>query len=336
MVDFLEFSDKIQKFSIPPMDAVKIILYRIPSMTEIFLQFIILLSVTFTLTKLSIKNELTVLYSNGYSAWKILKIYGILVFMIGLIVMSFLNFIFSNSSKHSLMIENKYTKHEDKYFIKSSNGLWFRQIDPKNYEIIIRAEKVYLEELIFENVIVIFNRNDRFEKRYDAKNMALLDGFWVLSSINVLKPGEKTEFIEKILLPTQISRKFLEQQIQNRYENVDLIPLFSINKLIRESKKSGLDNHKFIVKKHTLLLTPFLYVLMVSIGILFLNNNQRNSKHLSSVLKTVVCGICIFVVQNILLELASANRINLMFSTWGSFLIAYFMVYLLLVKKIEL
>jgi lipopolysaccharide export system permease protein len=336
IVDFLEFSSNIQRYSIPPIDSIKIILYRVPLMLETFLQFIILLSINFTLTKMSTKSELTILYASGYSTWKILKIYSIIVFGIGSFVVLFSNLLSSNLYRQSKVIENTYTKNRNEYFIELNNGLWFKQIDEKNNNIIIRAGKVYLDNLTFEDIIIIFNDKDKFEKRYNVEKMVLTDGFWILYNVNIVKKNEKIVFEKKNILPTQLSKKFVRQQIQNRYEDVNLIPFFSLNKLIKEFKSIGLDSHRFIIKKHSFILTPFMYTLMIMVGILFSDNNQRSSKYSYNTLCTVIIGICVFIVQNILFDLASVDKINIIFSTWGNFLFISIIICTLLIKKIEL
>lgn len=338
IIDFLEFLPKTETYSIPPFEAIKIVLFRIPVMIENFLQFIILISTVLTLTKISSKSELTVMYSSGISTWKIIKIYSIYVFFIGLLVIFFLNLLFAKLNKISTLTENKYTKYENKYFIENSNGLWFKQpnIKKNTGEVLIRANKVYLEDLIFKNCILIFMENDGFKKRYNVETMYLKNGYWLLDSVYIFKKDKIMNFKKELKLPTQLSKKFVKQQIQNKYEDLDLIPFFSLNKLIKEFKDSGLDIYKFVVKKYILMLTPFMYVLMVFIGILFSNNYQRDNKSVLNIFKTIVFGICIFVIQNTLFELASANKINLLLSTWGFFIFMLMIIYCLLIKKIEL
>ncbi len=338
IVDFLEFLPKIEKYSIPSFMAIKIILFRIPNMIEEFLEFIILLSIVFTMTKIASKNELTIIYASGYSNWKILRAYSIFIFLIGIFTICCLNAISINLKKQSIILENKYTKNEKKYFVESNSGLWLKKIDSnnKNNEIIIRAKKVYLDDLIFKDCILEFLDNGNFQKRYNTETIKITDDFWILENVYVFIENEKIKFKPEIKIPVNISQNFIKQQIQNKYENLDLIPLFSLNKLIKEFKISGLDIRKFIVKKNILILTPFIYVLMVFFGVLFSNNYQRNTKNIVNIFKTIICGICIFVVQNTLFELALANKINVFFATWGFLVILFFIVYFFLIKKIEL
>lgn len=338
IIDFMEFFPQIQKFSIQPLDAIKIIAFKIPGMIESFLQFVILLTVIFTMTKISSKSELTILYINNYSPWKILKIYSVFVFITGIIVILFLNFFFSNLTKQSKMIENKYSQQEDKYFIESNNGIWFKQIDTNTKaEFIVKAERVYINELSFKNVIiVIYDKNGLYKKRYNVDNMVLIDNYFILNNVNIFTKNNKIEYKDRILLNTDISKNFMRRQIQNKYEDIDLIPFYSLHKLINEFEKLGFNTHKFIVKQHSFLLTPFLYILMVLVGILFSNNNQRSTNYFITIFKTICCGIIIFIIQNILFELGAVNKINFLLSTWGVLLILYMIIYSLLIKKIEL
>ena len=338
IIDFMEFFPKIQRYSIQPMDAIKIIIFRIPNMIESFLQFIILLAVTFTIIKISSRSELTILYINNFSPWKVLKIYSICAFTIGLFVIFFLNFIFSNLVKQSQIIENKYSQKEDKYFIESTDGIWFKQIDPDTHnEFIVRAKRVYINELLFKDIIIIINdKNNEYKHRYNVESMKLIKDYFILNNINIFEQNKRVEFKDKIVLKTNISQDFMKKQIQNKYEDIDLIPLYSLNKLIKEFDALGFDTHKFIEKKHNLLLTPFLYVLMVFIGVLFSNSNQRVANYFLMIFKTICLGVALFVSQNILFELGASNKINFLLATWGFLLFLFLLMYCFLIKKIEL
>lgn len=338
IIDFMEFFPKIQRYSIQPIDALKIVIFRIPSMIESFLQFVILLAVIFTLIKISSRSELTILYINNFSPWRILKIYSICAFIMGLFVIFFLNFLFSNLVKQSQIIENKYSQKEDKYFIESTDGIWFKQIDPDTHnEFIVRAKRIYINELLFRDVVIVVNdENNEYKQRYNVNSMKLIKDYFVLNNVNIFEQNKKVEFKDKIVLKTNISRDFMKKQMQNKYEDIDLIPLYSLNKLIKEFDALGFDTHKFIVKKHNLLLTPFLYVLMVFIGVLFSNSNQRVANYFLMIFKTICLGVVLFVSQNILFELGASNKINFFLSTWGFLLFLFLLMYCFLIKKIEL
>ena len=332
IVDFMEFFPNIQKFSIPPVDAIKIVVFRIPNMLESFLQFLILLTTIFTVIKIASRSELTVLYVNGFSTWKILKIYSYLVFVIGLVVIFFLNFLFSVLAKQSKLMENRYSRKENEYFIESNSGIWFRQIDPEtNVEFIVRAKKVYVNELRF-----LVDSNGEYKQRYNVNTMILSKDYFILKGVAIFDKNKQVDFKNEILLKTNVSQDFMKKQIQNKYEDVNLIPLYSLNKLIKEFKNLGFDTHKFMVKKHNLLITPFSYVLMVCIGILFSNNNQRTSKYSLMIFKTICAGIIVFIIQNTLFELGAVNKINFLLSTWGVLIFLFLTIYTLLIKKIEL
>ena len=336
IIDFMEFSQNIQRYSIPPIDAIKIVLFRIPSMIESFLQFIILLSIVFTITKISVKSELTILYANNFSSWKILKLYSIFIFFVGLIVIFFLNFLFSSLLKQSSMIENSYTRKDNRYFVESKNGIWFKQVYEDN-EILIRASKVYVNELIFEDVLFLFiDKNGNYLKRYDVAEVTLLDDYFVLKKVDIYKKNTKIEHEDVLLLNTDISKDFMKKLIQNRYEDVDLIPLFALPSLIKDFSNLGFDVHKFIVREHNLLLTPFLYVLMVFVAVLFSNNNSRNTNYFNVFFITICYGIGFFILQSILFELGASNKINFFVSTWGFLIFSFLIIFMFLIKKIEL
>ena len=205
VIDFLDFSRKISENNIPIFSAILIVFTKVPSIIETVWQFIILLTSTFVLIKLASDNELTAIYSNSISLWRIIFIESLVAFFLGIIYLFIFNPLSILSTKvykqlHSTYTDKNYEKNLG-YYIENPNGIWFKQeyivknkktgMFEKKGDIIIRSEVAFVESLIFRNSILYFlDNNKNFLKRINAENLKLEDGFWDATSIYTFKKSK--------------------------------------------------------------------------------------------------------------------------------------------------
>jgi LPS export ABC transporter permease LptG len=347
IADFLEFSPKIQFHSISPKNTVKIILFRVPAMIEPIVQFIVLLSTVFTIAKFLSKNELIIFYSSGISDWKILRLFSVTAFTIGVLFSTLYSRISTSLLKRSDILERKCKgRIDDRYFIEPKNGIWLKQLGPvagkntgnseKNYSIVIRASGVFPDDLVFTDVMLIMFNDDGFLRRIDADRMQMDDGTLILQDTHRMEKGEIIPPQEEIVIFTSAQKNFTRRQIQDRYEDLKFMDSLSLGKLIKEIKSYGLSAHKFEVKRNNFILLPFIYTLMAFIGLLVSGNNPRDTKYIVRILLSVMIGIIFFLFQNTIVELSLAGKIDHMSSTWGFLLFMFLIAHMKLIDKIEL
>ena len=340
-IDFLEFYGKIERYNINILDAIKIVFYRTPTIIETALYFIILLSSSFTLTKLSLTSELVAINANKKSLLDIVTIKSIFIFLFGILYILYINPLTTKLSKTSIELERKYTKKEKIDYLSVKNGIWFKQSniedDVNIGEIIFRANKFYSDEMKFENVNITFvSNNNSFQKRIDSKVMEYKGNNFVLRDNNVLKGKYNNEHIEELVIPTKLTEKFLKQHIQNKYKDISTISFLELYKLIKEFKISNLDVNRFVIKQYTLILVPFMYVVMIMISYAFLNINSRKQDYILNIFKTIVCGFAIFTMQNVLTKLGTSGILNPFFSTFIPFFVILLITIIIMIKKIKL
>ena len=339
-IDFLEFYSKVEKYNIKILDAIRIVLYKTPEIIDTALYFIILLSSSFTLTKFSLTSELVAVNAHKKSLFSLIKTKTFFIFIFGILYITFINPFMMNLSKKSIELENFYTKKDRKY-LSNKNGIWFKQNNIENNinigEIIFKAEKFYDDKLEFENVDIIFTTDNHiFQKKIKSKSMIYDNDKFILNDNIVSKSWQNMEMMDQIIIPTKLTKKFLKQYIQNRYEDIDSISLKELNKLIVEFEMSNLDTTRFLIKKYTMILVPFMYVIMAIIPYGFLNINARKQDYILNIFKIILCGFAIFVLQNILIKLGSGGVINIFYSTITPFLIILLLTIVIVIKKIKL
>lgn len=340
LIDLLEFSKKLQRYNISMLIGIKIVFYRIPMLLETVFQFIILLSSIFSLTKLASNNELSVIYSSRISLWSILKQQAIFVFSLGIIMVFFINPFFIELNKKSELLELKYIENETTNYIHSEKGIWFNQSNSINEntteDVIFRAEKVYLNNLYFKNIIIIIINNNNFYQKINAESMIFNNGKFILQNMYIIEKNKPITFEKEKSINTKITKNFLIQKIQNEYQKIDSINFKEINQMIKNFKESGLETRKFVIKQYNYLLTPFIYVLMILISGIFISHNTRINDKILNIGKTILVGLFIFICQNILIELGNSKILNIFYCLFLPIIIFYLTIINILITKIEL
>ncbi len=338
-INFLEYYGDIEKLKIGIFDAIKIVLLRTPPVIESTLYFIILLSNSFALTKLSLTSELTAIVANKKSLIDTIVIESLFVFIFGIIHVLYINPYISKMLKISNDIEKKYTNKKKDDYMSTKSSIWFKQTNIENDvnigEIIFKAEELYLETLEFKNVSLIFTTNNNlFQKRINADSMQYNKEYFTLKNCQTIK--NDTKYVDEVKIPTKLTEKFLKQYVQNQYKDIDTIPFDELIKLIAEFKKSDLNTTKFIVKLYTMLLIPFMDVVMIILSYAFLSINSRKQDYILNIFKTIISGFTIYMLQNTLIKLGSSGIISEFTSTIIPFALMLFTTIIIVMKKLKL
>lgn len=338
IVNFLEFSGKIQQYSIPPINTLKIITYKIPSILETMLLFIIVLTTVLTLIKLYSRNELTILYSSGLSPWSILVTIIFTFFIIGIFNITLFNLLsISFYDKAEKLISFSKGRDIEMSYINPRDGVW---LNLKNKvtsdELIIRSDSVITEKLIFNNnIIIIYDSEGNFIRKIEANRMNLTYDSVILIDVFISEIGKKIKKSKQFTIPVNVNEDLIKKQLKNKYENLNMIPFLKLNKLIKDYKSLNFDVSKLIVKKYIFIAIPFLYIFMIFTIFLVLEENQRSMKNMLKTANIIVISIILFVLQNIIYELSLARKIPKE-SIFYLVSILYFIIFNELIKKIEL
>jgi lipopolysaccharide export LptBFGC system permease protein LptF len=333
----VEFLSKDKNQIIPFLTGIKIAAYRAPQIVSSFSQFLTLLTGAIVIKRLSIRNELTILYVNGFSLWKITLIFLISSILISLISIFIMTPIFIKTSKISKKIELFYTKNESSEFIEEKNGIWFEQLNIKNAEkMILRTSKVYVDEMTFkDNIMLIFDEEGNFLRRLDIEELKLFEGFWLAKNIFVTERGKPISPITQLAVNTNLKKDFVVQRLRNRYENINYMNIYQLIRFNKTFKKYRLDYHKFSAKINIVLSAPLAFISMCFISAALVTNDVRKNSALIDMFKVVAVGIIFFIIQNAVNEMVLADKIPI-FYIWYAFTLFFVVAFYFLIKKIDL
>ena len=316
MVNFFEFSSKIQKYSINHFVAIKIITYRSLPILEVIMFFILALAINFELMRISEKNELIIMYMSNYSPWKVLKSIVTFAIIIGFLDITLFNRLsvklYNISEELFLKSMGKNVKAK---FLESKSGIWLNLKLADGEDLIIKSDKVFIDdELIFETIDgLLIDENGKLTKKITADNMSITDNEITFNNLFYIEKNELNHYVDKIVMITNMDNKFIKKQLLNKYEKLKLIPFLLFN---------------FISK-------PFYFVFIVCFIFTSLRIDQRNSKNILITLKVIIMTITLFIIRSIISELVVGDLVyshsNLSFSI-------FILLFILkaVIKKIEL
>jgi len=204
--------------------------------------------------------------------------------------------------------------------------------------IIIRANKIYKDEIVFKNAILIYTDLDgNFLQRINVKKLKLNDnGFWYAQDIFLMKENQRAEHFSQMIIPTDLDKNFILKKIKNDYESLDNISFWELPALIRDATNSGLDAKKFKIRFFYLLSVPIVFISMVYLATFFAINNERLHKNTIMIMTGILTGFLIFISHNVLVQLASSGRVSIFNAVFTPVLLYLMIGLFLVIKKEEL
>jgi len=318
-VDFLESLDKSNKSDVPLQITFAMALLQIPDFLNDIAPSMVLFAAIITFSSLSLKSEITVVRSSGFSLWSIVSPIAISAFLLGV----FWVLIFNQASILMLnkfsYLEGKYIKNELREVVESNHGIWLKQsnIDNPKEEIIIEAKKVYKENLEFNDVLIwFFDENGKFYRKVDAKKMSLQKDLWILSSVVINDSNSLNRKIDSYVIPTNLKADFVMDRVVSNFQNVKSFSIFALPKIIFSLQQAGLQSSKFEVYFQSLISKPLLFVAMSLVACYFGINHARNQTAAIRLFLGVIFGLTLYISLSFIGALGSSRIIPVFASTW--------------------
>jgi lipopolysaccharide export system permease protein len=299
--------------------ALEISLVQIPDFINDIAVILVLMATIITIFSLSSKSEITIIRSTGLSLWHVARPVAFLAFLLGIIWITIFTSLSTYSAAEFNRLEQKYINHEDRQVVKPDSGIWLKQddIDNKNHEIIISAEKLYKQNLEFENVTLWFvNDNSEFYKRIDAKKILLNQNNWLIKSGLLNDDQHLNQMVENVTIPTNLVNNLAIGKIINNFESTKLFSLYQLPSLIKDLKSAGLITAKFEVYYHNLLSKPLLFMAMSLIGCYFGLTSVRSKNAILMIFLGAIFGLLIYIISNIISTLSISGLIPIFAATW--------------------
>jgi len=244
---------------------------KLPELIEQTLPFVILVSTMLTFRRLSRSAELPVIRASGLSAWRFLLPPALLAFLIGVFATTALSPLGARAKDAFEQERAQLLNRKDPSLTVFDTGIWLRLGDDMT-ETVIQAASVDETGTQFQQVKFIEQARDTglddqpmvFSRRIDAEKASLRNGFWQLQDIVENVPGEPPRHFDTLALPTDLA----QDSLIDRFAAPQTIGFWHLPEHIEETKEAGLNASRYLVRWHSLLAAPALFVAMALIGAL--------------------------------------------------------------------
>ncbi|MFD2207815.1 LPS export ABC transporter permease LptG [Kiloniella antarctica] len=312
LISLVEVSDDLEDKAVPFLQVVKVVLFRMPQLSEEIMPFMVLFAAMATFWKLTRANELVIIRSTGVSIWGIIFPFAFCSLLLGVLSFSIINPISSALFAKNKEISRTYKKKDQAIFKVSETGLWLRQPDPTGLTV-IHAGSVNKDLSL--NDVIIFNltENSEFLSRYDSKTAHLTNGNWVLKGSWHSYPGKKPTYFEELLIPTELTM----EKVQDSFASPKSISFWELPYFINLLENAGFSAVKLKLQFHKLLSKPFLFLAMVLLAATFSMQQHRRGRVGLMILSGILTGFLLYFLSNFVFALGQSTKVPVALAAWS-------------------
>jgi lipopolysaccharide export system permease protein len=195
----------------------------------------------------------------------------------------------------------------------SNTGLWLRQSDGTDGEVIIHGEKGPTQNLLLHHVsLFFFNHATGFTSRVEADAAQLDDGFWLVQGARRYLPGEPPQPLPDLKLPTQLTSAKIEESLASP----DTMSFWDLPGFITLLEQSGFAAQRHRLHFNVLLARPFLFCAMVLVAATFSLRMQRRGGATMMIVSGVLAGFLLYFVSDIVFALGLSDKVPVLLAAW--------------------
>ncbi len=290
---------------------------NLPSILFQIFPFIILITTQFFFMKFQSNSEILIFKNNGINNLKIILHLSLIVFIIGILIISIFHFISSNMKNNYLQFKNKYTKDNKYLAVINENGLWIKDIID-NQIMIIHSEKI--NKNILENIaITTYDNEFRNNNSIVARKANINNQVWKLEDVSIIDSSGKRENISSYKIKTN----FDYIKINSLFSNLESLNLIELIKQKKDFQSVGLnvsDINLYLNRYFSLPINLIIFSLLSAI----LMFNVKFKKSTSFVLITgILLSVIIYYIYYFFGLLGSNDKIPILFAVWLPSLILF-------------
>jgi lipopolysaccharide export system permease protein len=286
---------------------------KIPYMANKVLPFAALFGGMLAFVRLTRSHQLVVARAAGVSVWQFMLPALALAGIGGSLVVTIFNPLVSATLSRFEQLEAKHLRGRASLLAVSSSGLWLRQADDGGQSV-IHALRVSQEGSELEDVIIfLYEGDDRFIGRIDAKSAVLEPGYWNLSEALITSPDSPARFVKTYRLETHLTLS----QIQDSFASPDTMSFWDLPDFIRTLEAAGFSALRHRLHWQYLLAGPLLLFAMVLVAASFTLRQARGGGIGILVAGGAGVGFLLFFLTDVSLALGMSGGIPVALAAWA-------------------
>ena len=264
---------------------------------------------------LKIRNnkELLTLKVFGFSNIKIFFILALSAFVLGWIILFFINPITSSLVQYYEKTKSNYARDIDHLVTFNKNGLWIKE-SFDNGERIITASKID-EFNIFDIKIFELNENYNIDRKIFSKSANIKETTWKLNEVKLLKFNNGV-FDKSDAEEYSIESIYNYEKIINLFNNTDTFSFVDILFNFKTMVKRGYNEEFLKQTSHSMMTLPFYLFIMTALAAILALHTMKNAESFKFIIIGLIISVVIYYFKDLSLALGKTDRIPLILSIW--------------------
>ena len=315
ILEELKFFDQEKNISIGV--PILLTILNLPSILFEIFPFIILISTQFFFIKFQSNDELLIFKNNGINNLKLVFLISLLVFVVGLFIITIFHFISSNMKYSYLEFKNKYTKDQKYLAVINENGLWIKD-NLEDKSMIIHSEKI--DKNILRNLIVtVFDEDFRSDQSIIAKEAVITDKNWKLKEVIITDTNGKRQTIDRYMLKTN----FDYAKINSIFSNLGSLNIIELFKQKSDFETVGLNVSEINLHINKIFSIPFSLVIFSLISSILMFNFDFKKSKIFMLIIGILFSVIIYYIYYFFGLLGNSNKIPITLAIWMPNLILF-------------
>jgi lipopolysaccharide export system permease protein len=316
LVALLDYIEMMRRASDIPHVSIALVaktsFYRVPQVVERILPFCVLIGAMASYLNLSRRLELVIARSVGMSAWQFITPALVIAFLIGVFATAVYN-------PAAALLREQSKRYEAELFGRTLTGLggsggsfWASQRN-ENGLAIINAKSSRDQGIALTGVTVfIFDKDNHFTQRVEARAATLEPGVWRLSDARVYRLGTRPVDTPIFELRTNLT----PEQVRESFATPETVPFWDLPFYIKVAENAGLVAAGYKVQFQNLLARPFLLAAMVFVAAAVSLRFFRFGGIQKMVLGGITAGFLLYVLAKVTEDLSKAELMHPVTAAW--------------------
>ena len=288
------------------------ILY-IPGLIIDLLPFIIFVSSMKFLVDMRNNKDLLTFKVFGYSNFKIFIILAATSFLLGWLILFFINPVTSAMAKYYEQTKSDYSKDINHLVTFNNNGLWIKENLDRGYRIVTASK--YGGKNLSDITIFNFNKNFELINKINSKSANIEKNEWLLKDVSILEVDD-IEQKETQLSSTTINSIYTYDKIINLFKNFQTLSFVDLLINYEDLVNQGYNKIFLNQSLHSMLSMPFFLFIMTSLASILVMNTLKKSNNLKFIFVGIIFCVIIFYLKDLSVALGQTNRISLTLAIW--------------------
>jgi len=291
---------------------------RLPAYTEFLLSFGVLVGSIGALLMLARKSELAVIRSAGMSAWQFLRPGLIVAFVLGVLSVTAYNPLAAAARDKADRLFGEYFGRESNLLKAGQAGAWLRQNGVDGQSVLTAARTGRKGTQLTGVTAFVYDDQGRFKERLEAVRAVLLNGYWSLEDVSVVRPGEEPQKYGTYLLSTYLT----PERASDALGTVLAVSFWELPDLIEVAEKANLSTARLELQYEMLLSRPFLCMAMVLLAATVSLKSFRSGGIQTMVMTGMIGGFGFFLFAEISRQLGAAGLVAPWVAVWFPIVLA--------------